>query len=75
MGGCKFSYQKIAKIEKIVKLGHHQKMPMLANFVNSDLKKDFTVPQVAEKHGWPESLVWSLKLEEENDVCKCHELQ
>ncbi len=52
-----------------------QKMPMMAKLVNSDLKKGFTVPQVAEKHGWPEYLVWSLKLEEEDDLGKCRELQ
>jgi hypothetical protein len=42
---------------------------------NSDLKKDFTVSQTAEKHGWPESLVWALKLDGKNDLDKCHELQ
>jgi di/tripeptidase len=30
--------------------GHLPKMPELANSVNTDLSKDFTVAQVAEKH-------------------------
>ena len=38
------------------------KMPGLAKWVNSDLSKGFTVPQVAQKHGWPEPLVWSQAL-------------
>ena len=29
------------------------KMPKLAKWINSDLNQGFTVPQVAEKHGWP----------------------
>jgi len=39
---------------------HSAKMPELANPLNSDLRvtsglsKGFTVPQVAQKHGWPE---------------------
>ena len=51
------------------------KMATLPKWVNSDLRKGFTVSQVVEKHGWPESLVWSIKLEKENDFGKCHELQ
>jgi hypothetical protein len=47
----------------------------LPKVVNSDLKKGFTVSQVAEKHGWSESLVWSLKLSEENDKRRYQELQ
>jgi len=38
------------------------KMPQLAKSVNADLLKGFTVPQVAQKHGWPEPLVWSQAL-------------
>ncbi len=38
-------------------------MPELANLLNTDLSKGFTVPQVAEKHGWTEPMVWSLALE------------
>jgi len=32
-------------------LNHLAKMPELANQPNTDLSKDFTVAQVAEKHG------------------------
>jgi DNA-binding CsgD family transcriptional regulator len=42
---------------------------------NSDLEKGYTVSQVAEKHGWPEPLVWSIKLAGKNDLPKCKELQ
>jgi hypothetical protein len=35
---------------------------------NADLKRGFTVPQVAEKHGWTEPLVWSIALEGKNDL-------
>jgi hypothetical protein len=54
---------------------HLGEMPKLAFLLNSDLKKGFTVQQVAEKHGWPESMVWALKLEKEDDLGKCRELQ
>ena len=50
-------------------------MPELAKSPNSDLKKGFTVAQVAEKHGWTESLVWALKLDGKEDLPKCRELQ
>ena len=32
---------------------HLEKMPTLANVLNTDLTKGFTVPQVAEKYRWP----------------------
>ena len=54
---------------------HLQLLARLPKVVNSDLKKGFTVSQVAGKHGWPESLVWSLKLNEENDKRRYQELQ
>jgi DNA modification methylase len=54
---------------------HLVKMAALPNLPNIDLQKGFTVSQVAKKHGWPESLVWSLKLEGKEDLPKCHELQ
>jgi hypothetical protein len=54
---------------------HLARMLMLANPLNTDLKKGFTVAQVAEKHGWPESLVWSLKLDGKSDAAKYRELQ
>ncbi|MGD9161762.1 MAG: DNA methyltransferase [Desulfobacteraceae bacterium] len=42
---------------------------------NSDLQQGFTVAQVAEKHGWPEPLVWALRLDGKNDATKYQELQ
>ena len=51
------------------------KMPTVAKWVNTDIKKGFTIQQIAEKHAWPESLVWSLKLEKENDLGKYRGLQ
>ncbi|MBN1907635.1 MAG: hypothetical protein JW927_21330 [Deltaproteobacteria bacterium] len=50
-------------------------MPKLAFPPNANLQKGFTVPQVAEKHGWPESPGWGFKLEDKNDAAKCHELR
>jgi hypothetical protein len=47
---------------------HLGKMPMLAKSPNTDLRKGFTVPQVAEKHVWAEPLVWSIALQGKNDV-------
>jgi len=41
------------------------KMPQLAK---CDLLKDFTVPQVAQKHGWPEPLVWSQALVNKDEI-------
>ena len=48
---------------------------MWAKWPIFDLKKGFTVSQVAEKHGWPESLVWSVALDDENDLGRFRELQ
>ena len=50
-------------------------LAMLPNPINSDLKKGFTVTQVAEKHCWPESLVWAVKLSGKDDLDKYRELQ
>ena len=50
-------------------------LPELAKSPNTALKKGFTVAQVAEKHGWPESLVWAINLEGKDDLPKCQELQ
>ena len=47
---------------------HLEKMPALAIILNTDLKKGFTVPQVAEKHGWAEPLVRSIALEGKSDL-------
>jgi len=46
---------------------HSAKMPELANPLNSDLSKGFTVPQVAQKHGWTEPMVWSQALQGKDD--------
>ncbi|WP_457553175.1 ParB N-terminal domain-containing protein [Desulfobacula sp.] len=46
---------------------HSAEMPRWAFPLNSDLVKGLTVPQVAEKHGWPEPLVWSLALKGKDD--------
>ncbi|MCF8090415.1 MAG: hypothetical protein K9K21_12045 [Desulfotignum sp.] len=49
-------------------LSHHlAKMPELAKWPNSDLSKGFTVPQVAQKHCWPEPMVWSQALKGMDD--------
>ncbi|MCF8090682.1 MAG: HTH domain-containing protein, partial [Desulfotignum sp.] len=54
---------------------HLLKMPGLAKRVNTDLSKGFTVPQVAQKHGWPESLVWSQALVNADDFDRFKALQ
>ena len=47
---------------------HLPKMATSPNPVNTDLKRGFTVAQVAEKYGWPEPLVWSHALEGKDDL-------
>jgi len=47
---------------------HLAKMPELANLLNTDLSRGFTVSQVAEKHGWTEPMVWSIALEGKSDL-------
>jgi len=42
-------------------------MPVLANLINADLWKGFTVAKVAEKHGWTEPMVWSMALDGKDD--------
>jgi hypothetical protein len=51
------------------------KMPGLAKRVNTDLSKGSTVPQVAQKHGWTESLVWSRALVKADDFDRFKALQ
>jgi len=46
---------------------HLLDLATLPNLINADLVRGFTVAQVAEKHGWPEPMVWSLALEGKND--------
>jgi len=53
---------------------HLAKMPELANLLNTDLSRGFTVAQVAEKHGWTDPMVWSLSLEGKDDLERFKEL-
>ena len=47
---------------------HLSKMATLPNSTNTDLSRGFTVSQVAEKHNWTEPMVWSLALEDKEDL-------
>jgi hypothetical protein len=47
---------------------HLPKMAALPNSANADLSRGLTVAQVAEKHGWAEPMVWSLALEDKEDL-------
>ena len=58
---------RLGALQQTISL-HLQEMPILAKLVNTDLSKGFTVPQVAEKHGWAEPLVWSVALEGKEDL-------
>jgi hypothetical protein len=60
-------------------------MPELANLLNTDLSRGFTVALVAEKHacpvspedrtgGWTEPMVWFLALEGKEDLERFKEL-
>ena len=53
---------------------HLGEMAALPKSPNSDLSRGFTVPQVAEKHGWAEPMVWSLALEGKDDLKRFREL-
>jgi len=53
---------------------HLAKMPVMANPPNSDLSRGFTVSQVAEKHNWTEPMVWSLALEDKEDLDRFKEI-
>jgi hypothetical protein len=53
---------------------HLEHLAMSPNALNADLKRGFTVAQVAEKHGWPEPLVWSIALEGQEDLKRCKAL-
>jgi len=59
--------QRLGQTRDIIRM-HLGKMPLLAKSPNTDLSKGFTVPQVAEKHGWAEPLVWSIALEGKSDL-------
>jgi len=58
--------KRLGELRETIKY-HLVKMPELANLPNADLKRGLTVPQVAEKHGCPEPLVWSIALEGKED--------
>jgi len=53
---------------------HLAKMPVMANPPNSDLSRGLTVSQVAEKHNWTEPMVWSLALEDKEDLDRFKEI-
>ena len=42
-------------------------MPAMAKWPNSVFSKGFSVLQVAQKHGWPEPMVWSQALNKKDD--------
>jgi hypothetical protein len=69
------------RIAKRVGLGQQMvsryllQMPQVAKSVNNDLLKGFTVPQVAQKHDWPEPLVWSQALVNTDDFDRFKALQ
>jgi hypothetical protein len=47
----------------------------VAKWVNSDFLKDFSVHQVAQKHGWQVSLVWSQPMVNANDFDRFQAIQ
>jgi hypothetical protein len=53
---------------------HLPKMAALPNSANADLSRGFTIAQVAQKHGWPDPMLWSLALEGKNDDDRFKEL-
>ena len=54
---------------------HLAEMAELPNPLNADLSRGFPVVQVAEKHGWPEPMVWSIALEDKDDLQRFRELK
>ena len=62
---------RIAKrlgVKQVLIHNHLLKMATLPNSINADLSRGFTVAQVAEKHNWTEPMVWSLALEDKDDI-------
>jgi hypothetical protein len=55
------------KLNKKIIHSHLGKMPVVANTLNDDLSRGFTVAQVSEKHGWTDPKVWILALEGKKD--------
>ena len=69
--------ERIAKRMKVARetiRDYLAEMPGLAIPPNTDLSRGFTVPQVAEKHGWAEPMVWSLALGDNDDLARFKEL-
>ena len=60
--------KRLGVIQRTVS-NHLEKMAELPNFLNADLSKGFTVPQVAEKHGWTEPNYFTTR---ENCLIKRH---
>lgn len=46
---------------------HLGKMLILTKSPNTDLSSGLTIPQVADRHGWSEPMLWSLVLEGKDD--------
>ncbi|MBC8440607.1 MAG: ParB N-terminal domain-containing protein [Deltaproteobacteria bacterium] len=65
--------ERLGMIQRTIH-NHLEKMAALPKLLNADLSRGFTVAQVAEKHGWTESMVWSLALEGKNDTARFKEL-
>jgi len=68
---------RIAKrlgVKQVLVHHHLLKMPELAFSINGDLQRGFTVSQAAEKHTWTGPMVWSLSLEDKDDLAKFKQL-
>ena len=61
-------------VKQVLIHNHLLKMPVLANSINTDLSRGFTVSQVAEKHNWTEPMVWSQALKDKEDLERFKEL-
>jgi len=69
--------ERIAKrlgVNQVFIHDHLLKMATLPNSINADLTRGFTVSQVAEKHGWTEPMVWSLALDNKEDLERFKEI-
>ena len=63
MNGIGIPQERIAKRLGVIQRTVSKHLEHLAeppNVLNTDLSKGFTVPQVAQKYGWSEPLVWSV---------------
>lgn len=43
------------------------RIQQMLDAVRADLKRGYPAPNVADKHGWPEPLVWAIALEDKTD--------